>query len=140
TICCRPARRSSVVRRELEDSPSRLIYPRGVSDPPPYVERNRTQLERLRALLTELSDGDLARPVNESWSVAAVLGHIAFWDGRALFLADKLLRGEPFTASDDEPEDVDWINDAARPLIHAIPPRRAAELALSVAEETDERT
>ena len=30
-------------------------------------------------------------------------------------------------------------NDATRPLIHAIPPRRTAELALRVAADTDER-
>jgi hypothetical protein len=104
-----------------------------------YIERNRVELERLRGLVERLSDGELARSVNESWTVAGVLGHIAFWDGRALFLADKLLRGEQFTPSDDEPEDVDWINDANRPLIHAIEPGRAAELALQIARETDER-
>jgi uncharacterized damage-inducible protein DinB len=104
-----------------------------------YVQRNRVELERLRGLVDRLSDEELARPVNESWTVSGVLGHIAFWDGRALFLADKLLRGEPFTPSDDEPEDVDWINDANRPLIHAVEPRRAAELALQIAQETDER-
>jgi hypothetical protein len=32
---------------------------------------------------------------------------------------------------------VDWINDASRPLIHAIAPRQSADLALRVAEETD---
>ena len=67
-----------------------------------------------------------------------MLGHIAFWDGRALYLAGKLLRREPFTASENEPEDVDWINDSSRPLIHAIAPRALAELAVSIAEQTDE--
>jgi hypothetical protein len=104
-----------------------------------FVDRNGVELERLRALVNRLSDEELARPVNESWTVAGVLGHVAFWDGRALFLAEKLSRGDPFTASDDEPEDVDWINDANRPLIHAIAPRQAADLALRIAEETDER-
>ena len=33
---------------------------------------------------------------------------------------------------------MDWINDSTRPLIHAIPPRQAAEAALRIAEETDE--
>jgi hypothetical protein len=64
---------------------------------------------------------------------------MAFWDGRAFVLGGKLERGEPFTPSDDEPEDVDWINDAAWPLIHAIPPREVAKLVLRVAEETDRR-
>jgi Mycothiol maleylpyruvate isomerase N-terminal domain len=105
----------------------------------PYVTDNARELERLRAIVERLGDEELRRPVNESWTVAAVLGHIAFWDGRALALADKLTRGIPFTPSDDEPEDVDWINDASRPLIHAIPPREAARLALAIAQETDSR-
>lgn len=76
--------------------------------------------------------------VNEYWSVAGVLGHIAFWDGRALYFARKLQRREPFTVSENEPEDVDWINDSSRPLIHAIAPRALADLAVSIAEETDQ--
>ncbi len=108
-----------------------------MNDPTAYVERNRIELERLRALVARLSDEELEQPVNESWSVAGVLGHVAFWDGRALLLAEKLQRGTPFTPSDQEPDDPDWINDATRPLIHAIQPRRAAELALSVAEHVD---
>lgn len=93
----------------------------------------------MRSLVARLAGEDLERPVNESWTVAGVLGHIAFWDGRALALAEKLVRGTPFTASDDEPEDVDWINDASRPLIHAIPPAEAARLALEISQETDRR-
>ena len=92
----------------------------------------------MKALVARLSDKQLAAMVNEYWSVAGILGHIAFWDGRVLFLAGKLQRGEPFTASENEPEDVDWINDSSRPLIHAIAPRALAELAVSIAEETDQ--
>jgi hypothetical protein len=104
-----------------------------------YVERNRRELERLRELVQRLSDEELSLPVNEHWTVAGVLGHIAFWDARALVLAGKLERGIPFSPSDAEPEDVDWINDATRPLIHAIPQRELAELAVRLAEETDSR-
>jgi hypothetical protein len=103
------------------------------------IERNTRERERMRALIERLTDDHLNRPVNESWTVAGVLGHIAWWDGRALFLANKLVKGDPFTESDHEPEDVDWINDAGRPLIHAVPPRKLAELALRIAEETDGR-
>jgi uncharacterized damage-inducible protein DinB len=105
----------------------------------PYVEPNTRQRERLAALVARLDDDELRRAVNEHWSVAGVLGHIAFWDGRVLALAGKLERGVPFSPSDAEPEDVDWINDATRPLIHAIEPRVLAELALRIAEETDRR-
>ena len=104
-----------------------------------YIEENTRERERQRALVERLDDDALRLAVNPHWTVAAVLGHIAFWDGRVLALVDKLERGEPFTSSDAEPEDVDWINDATRPLIHAIPPRELARLSLQIAEETDAR-
>ena len=103
-----------------------------------FVAANARELERMRALVSRLSDRQRGEMVNEYWSVAGVLGHIAFWDGQALYLAGKLQRGEPFTASENEPGDVDWINDSSRPLIHAIAPRAVADLAVSIAEETDE--
>lgn len=93
----------------------------------------------MRAIVERLSDQDLRRPVNPDWTIAAVLCHIAFWDGRALALTEKLERGVPFSKGDSEPEDVAWINDATRPLLHAIPPRDAATIAVRIAEETDRR-
>ena len=104
-----------------------------------YIDRNTRERERLRALVERLTEDELRAPVNEYWTVAGVFGHIAFWDARMLALADKLERGVAFSPSDAEPEDVDWINDASRPLIHAIQPLEAARLALSIAEETDAR-
>ena len=110
-----------------------------MSKEPPYVEENARQLERMRALVERLGDEDLRSPVYGRWTVAGVLGHIAFWDARNLVLGEKLERGEPFSPSDDEPEDVDWINDSVSPFIHAMQPREAAILSLRLAEETDAR-
>lgn len=93
----------------------------------------------MRALVARLSDEELGKPANEHWTVAGVLGHIAFWDARVLSLADKLERTGGFSPADDEPGDVDWINDSTRPLIHAAEPRAMAELALRLAEEADQR-
>jgi hypothetical protein len=103
-----------------------------------YVAANNRERERLRALVERLDDDALSSPVNEYWTVAGVLGHIAFWDIRVLLLADKVERGEPFGPEDAEPEG-DWLNDATRPLIHEIQPRDAAQFALRIAEETDAR-
>jgi hypothetical protein len=102
-----------------------------------YTVANDRERDRLRALVERLGDEELRAPVNEYWTIAGVLGHIAFWDARVIALAAKLRRGEPFAPSDAEPEDVDWINDASRPLIHAIAPAETARLALRIAEETD---
>jgi hypothetical protein len=102
-----------------------------------YVEANARELERMRSLVDGMTDEELDAPAHAVWTFADVLAHIAFWDARVLALAEKLERGEPFTASDTEPEDVDWINDASRRLYHAIMPRRLAELSLAIAAETD---
>jgi len=56
-----------------------------------------------------------------------------------LVFADKIDRGEPRVPSDVETGEGDWLNDSIRPLIHAIAPRAAAQLALRIAEETDAR-
>lgn len=104
-----------------------------------YIERNTAERERLRALVGRLSDDDLRRKVNKSWTIAAVLGHLAFWDARQLFLVDKVERGIPFNEGEVEPEPPDWINDSTKVVIDALTPRAAADLALRTAEEIDAR-
>lgn len=103
-----------------------------------YIQVNDREHERLREFINRLDDDALAAPANEYWTVAGVLGHIAYWDIRLLVLAEKIDRGEPWAPGDAEP-DGDWLNDSTRPIIHAIAPRAAAELALRIAEETDAR-
>jgi hypothetical protein len=58
--------------------------------------------------------------------VAGVLAHLAFWDQRIVVLVERLKRGA--TVPVENPIDVDWINDAAKPTQLALPPRRAATL------------
>ena len=103
-----------------------------------YVAENDRERARMQAFVGRLSDDDLRRRANDDWTVAAVLAHIAYWDQRALWLAGKIERGEPFEDAEAEP-DSDWVNDTVRPFLHAIDPRAAATLALEVAEEIDRR-
>lgn len=91
--------------------------------------------ERLRALISRLSDKDLSRPMPGGWTVAAVLAHLAFWDAKAIYYLDKWAAGAEPTPY--EPEDTDAINDSAKRLCLALRPRDAAELALRVAEAAD---
>jgi uncharacterized damage-inducible protein DinB len=109
-----------------------------MADDRSHVEANARERERLRVLVEALDDDALASPVNEYWTVAGVLGHMAFWDIRVLVLAEKIDRGEAWAPGDAEP-DGDWLNDSTRPLIHAIAPREAAGFALRIAELTDAR-
>src|SRR6266542_2413558 len=74
-----------------------------VSVEPPYVEPNNRERARMRAIVEGLADDQLRQAVNDHWTVSGVLGHIAFWDARALALADRLEHGRPFTPDDNEP-------------------------------------
>jgi Mycothiol maleylpyruvate isomerase N-terminal domain len=106
-----------------------------------YIEANRQGRERLRDLVEGLDEDSLTTPVNEYWSVAGVLAHMAWWDARVVVLADKIDRGEPWVPSDEEPEG-DWLNDTTRAVIEGLAPhapRAAAELALRMAERADAR-
>ena len=54
-----------------------------MSEDRPYIEANTRQRERLRALVEALDDEALTTPVNEYWTVAGVLGHLAYEKARA---------------------------------------------------------
>jgi uncharacterized damage-inducible protein DinB len=105
-----------------------------------YVGENDAQRERLRALVRRLSDAELARPLGAGWTIAGVLGHLALWDQRILVLLERWEREGPSAvprALDNAV--VDWINDAAKPLLLALDPRRAAEVAVAIAEVVDRK-
>jgi hypothetical protein len=105
-----------------------------------YVAENDRERGRLEALVRRLGDRELAHPMDAGWTVAAVLAHMAFWDQRIVVLLDEWeRRGAAWRPPLEEERDVDWINDATKLLCLALPPRIAAALALSVAEEVDRR-
>ena len=104
-----------------------------------YVAQNELERKRLQALVARLTDRDLARSMSGGWTIAGVLGHVAFWDQRIVALVDQW-RGAGIESAPkpfDEDWHVDWINDASKPFLLAVSPRRAAELAVAIAEAAD---
>jgi Mycothiol maleylpyruvate isomerase N-terminal domain len=102
-----------------------------------FRERNAEGLERLRALITSLSDDELTRSVGEQWTVSVVLAHLAFWDrflaARWTYAADNDLRIPPAT-----PDFVaDLINDAALEGWQSCPPHDSAQQAMAAAENIE---
>ena len=105
-----------------------------------YVAQNTAERDRLREFVRRVSDQDLQTQMPAGWTVAAVLAHLAFWDQRIVVLLDAWQRagatGVPGSVGD---HDVDWINDAGKPMLLALPPRAAAHLAVAAAEAADAR-
>jgi uncharacterized damage-inducible protein DinB len=103
-----------------------------------YIAKNDAERGRLRSLVSRLSDADLARPMPAGWTVAGVLGHLAFWDQRILALLAQWEQAPSRPPRNNLDEaDVDWINDASKPFLLALAPRQAAELAVSIADTVD---
>lgn len=102
---------------------------------PEFDARNRAATERLRDVAARLSDGELAHPVGEHWTVGVVYAHIAFWERRVMYVLDKTEQdGAVFIPDLDV-----FVNDLSLPLWLAIPPREAVRIAIENAEELDRR-
>ena len=108
-----------------------------------YIAENEAQLARMRELVESMSDEELAESMPADWTVAGVLAHLAFWDQRVTTLVDRWGPDGTGTPPDSpgsyDEEAVDWINDAAKPLILALPPRVAAQVAVDAALAADTR-
>lgn len=93
--------------------------------------------QRLRDLVSRLSDDELGRTVADGWTVAATFAHIAFWDRITHARWRAVLGRLPLPDSAFPPGSVDWTNEAAAPQWSALPPRAAAEDAVRAAEDLD---
>jgi hypothetical protein len=100
-----------------------------------HIAENDRERRRLEALVEQLDDAGLSRSLPAGWTVAGVLAHLAFWDQRIIVFIEMLKRGA--TVPVENGQNVDWINDAAKPQQLALPPRRAATLAVETARATD---
>jgi len=100
----------------------------------PYSEANAASLTELTNFANSLSEKQLVTPMPADWTVAAVLAHLAFWDFRSITLIKKW-QAEGISAS---PNDVDVVNEATRPFLVAIEPRRAVQISLSIAAELNQ--
>ena len=101
-----------------------------------YIQENDTERARLEAFVARCTDADLERPVPGGWTVAGILAHLAFWDERVRLLFERWQR-DGVAPADENEADVDWMNDSAKPMFLALAPRRAAELAVSIARAAD---
>jgi hypothetical protein len=102
-----------------------------------FIEANRSSLDRMRMFVEAATDDDLRTEMPAGWTVASVLGHLAFWDQRVQVVLDMAEEGVKPPPYDEG--SVDWINDTAKRFLLAMEPRAIARLAVDIATRTDER-
>jgi hypothetical protein len=100
---------------------------------PAFAESNRVQTERLRKLVGRLDAEMLAVRLPNGWAVAVALAHVAFWDRQRLCLMRRWAAADWCNGGYDG----ELFNEVLLPFLEAIPPDRAAEMALKTAEEVD---
>lgn len=105
----------------------------------PYVTRNNANLERLQQLVARLSDDQMNHPIDNGWTVSAVLAHLAFWDR---FVLERWIQTERDgklvpPVLDDAVQDL--VNAAALPQWRGTAPRVVAREALEAAAAVDEK-
>jgi hypothetical protein len=112
-----------------------------------FVAENREEREHLQSLVAKLNDTDMARPLSNGWTVAAVLAHLAFWDRQWL---EKFVDWErtgtvriPLEGYHTGPGPVaqaDAINDALLPRWLARDVAQVRQDVLAAAEAVDRAT
>jgi hypothetical protein len=98
------------------------------------IDGNKASFDRIMALIGGRSDDELRTPMNDGWTVAAVLAHIAFWDRRVSRLLDRWVRD----GVSPSPYDADAVNDAMKPAWLLIPPADARAEFVAAAKEADD--
>ncbi len=102
---------------------------------PSYNQLNRASTERIKKLAASLSDEEMQTRVGEHWTVAIALAHLAWWDRRVMYVLDMTAKnGKLFI-----PEIDIIVNDLSLPLWAAIPPYKAARIAIETLEDLDKQ-
>lgn len=103
----------------------------------PWIAKNKEWREKLQKFVSKVTDKELQLVIyKEGWTIAVMLGHLAFWDLRRAALV-KYWKQNGVKQSDIVGLEMNTINDALVPLFLAMPPRKVAELAVKAAEAVD---
>jgi hypothetical protein len=99
----------------------------------PFVSENAKTREQIVSLAKKLSKEDINLDVAGQWNISVMFTHLAFWDQRALALL-KHWKKSGFSLISPVVSDA---NDTSFHFFKTIPPRTAADLAISAAEAVD---
>jgi hypothetical protein len=99
-----------------------------------YSQPNADGRERLARVVARLKPSDFLRPAGgPGWTVAGLLGHLAFYDNRARVLLAKWKKDGVTPSAND----VDVMNEAMRPMFNLIAAEAVARLVTETAAAID---
>jgi hypothetical protein len=102
-----------------------------------FSEQNRRSLDELRELVQGLTDEQLQTKIDDDWTIAAVLAHIAFWDRRAAKSIDRLRADKEFKPGVD---DAHVVNNSLLSVWSRLAPRDALAEFIEAGEESNAKT
>lgn len=102
-----------------------------------YPERNDRSLERLRRVISEMPEDRWTDVVDGDWTAGVLLAHMAFWDRFVRERWDDAHRRQTIVPVEIDLGMADLVNDASLPGWALIPPRAAAAMAVTAAEEAN---
>ena len=98
-----------------------------------FIQENRTERERLLALMAGMKEADYHRTLPNGWTVGVALVHLAFWD------LSQVARMKSWKDQGVKPASLDpeAINGPLAALSEAIHPKAVVKLATEAAEAAD---
>ena len=102
-----------------------------------HDQRNDESRGRLVDFATRLGAGDLDLEIDDTWTVGALLAHLAFWDRLTEARWNHARQQARFTPIGLDQELTDLINAAAMPAWRIVDPRRLGALVVTAAEDVD---
>ena len=96
-------------------------------------QANRKSTERMRGIIQGLSKEKMTLTLSNNWPVFVSLAHLAFWDQRVIHVIELAKKNNVLAA----PLFDDQLNDILTPILYAIPPEAAINLAVNTANSLD---
>jgi hypothetical protein len=102
-----------------------------------FVQANQRSRDRLVTLIEDLDERALQQKVNEEWTIAAGLAHVAFWDQMSLARWDAYDAGGSL---EDVPDQIiELVNAANLPTWRALPERTTVDMVIQAMDVLNER-
>ena len=106
-----------------------------MADKNAYFVENQNATRRMERLVEPLTAKELTQKIGETWTISMTLTHLAFWDQRVIHVIEMAEKSRPILA----PFFDNQINDILAPFLSAIPPKKAARMAIQIAKTLDQK-